>query len=235
MKRPKGWKEEIPLGRYWRAALVLLFNYGLDTGTIWRTAPFHEPILWRHVHWDRRCPDRQTKQKSRWGWLLYRRIKTNKSFYRPMNRGVHAHIKSILSRNPNIDEPVFLGGSIRPNLRFQHLCQLAGIAPKKNGETGVDELWELKDLRKTCATYHDEHIPESSIEILGHSVAGVTYRHYAHRAPLAFRAITRCRSHRLSQPCSGTTMRIVLAASGDSMMPADFAAQFMIWDEADSK
>ena len=49
--------------------------------------------------------------------------------------------------------------------------------------------WLLKDLRKTCATYYDEHLPESSIEILGHSVAGVTYRHYAHRAPLAFKAI----------------------------------------------
>ena len=47
----------------------------------------------------------------------------------------------------------------------------------------------LKDLRKTCATYYDAHVPESSIEILGHAVAGVTYRHYAHRAPLAFRAI----------------------------------------------
>ena len=49
--------------------------------------------------------------------------------------------------------------------------------------------WQLKDLRKTCATYYDEHIPESSIEILGHSVGGVTYRHYAHRDPLAFKAI----------------------------------------------
>ena len=29
----------------------------------------------------------------------------------------------------------------------------------------------------------------TSIEILGHSVGGVTYRHYAHRDPLAFRAI----------------------------------------------
>ncbi len=44
-------------------------------------------------------------------------------------------------------------------------------------------------MRKTCATYHDEHVPESSVEILGHSVGGITYRHYAHRAPLAFRAI----------------------------------------------
>ena len=48
----------------------------------------------------------------------------------------------------------------------------------------------LKDLRKTCATYYDEHMPESSVEILGHSVGGITYRHYAHRAPLAFKAIT---------------------------------------------
>src|SRR4029077_7980525 len=44
-------------------------------------------------------------------------------------------------------------------------------------------------LRKTCATYYDEHVPESSVEILGHSVGGITYRHYAHRALLAFKAI----------------------------------------------
>src|SRR5437879_11418443 len=54
---------------------------------------------------------------------------------------------------------------------------------------GENEPWVLKDLRKTCATYYDEHMPESSIEILGHSVGGITYRHYAHRAPLAFKAI----------------------------------------------
>ena len=32
-------------------------------------------------------------------------------------------------------------------------------------------------------------MPESSIDILGLSVGGVTYRHYAHRDPLAFTAI----------------------------------------------
>jgi hypothetical protein len=58
-----------------------------------------------------------------------------------------------------------------------------------DAETGKATLWLLKDLCKTGATYYDEHLPESSIEILGHSVAGVTYRHYAHRAPLAFKAI----------------------------------------------
>jgi hypothetical protein len=84
---------------------------------------------------------------------------------------------------------VFLGGGARPNARFQALCKLANIRPRFDVESGREEPWGLKDLRKTCATYHDEHVPESSVEILGHSVGGITYRHYAHRAPLAFRAI----------------------------------------------
>ncbi len=116
-------------------------------------------------------------------------MKTDKVFYRPMNHVVHAHLKSILSDNAGPDGPVFLGGGARPNARFQKLCVLAGIKPRTNIETGRDEPWELEDLRKTFATYYDEYLPESSVEILGHSVGGITYRHYAHRAPLAFKAI----------------------------------------------
>jgi len=67
---------------------------------------------------------------------------------------------------------------------------LAGIAAKTDVDSGERKAWVLKDLRKTCATYYDEHMPESSIEILGHSVGDITYRHYAYRAPLAFKAIT---------------------------------------------
>lgn len=189
MSRPRGWSSSHPVGRYWRCALVLFFNYGLDTGTVWKGRPDHEPIRWRHISWHRQSPDGQAKAESPWGWLFYRRVKTGKAFYRPMNRVVHAHIKSIVPVNPDLDEPLVLGGGSRPNIRFQQLCELAGIRSKTNVETGQTEPWVLKDLRKTCATYYDEHVPESSIEILGHSVGGITYRHYAHRAPLAFKAI----------------------------------------------
>jgi hypothetical protein len=161
----------------------------VDTGTIWESAPFHEPILWRHVFWSRESPDREVKEQSPWGWIFYRRVKTGKNFFRPMNRAVHFHIKSIMPENANPDEPLFIGGSARPNARFQQLCGLAAIKPKSNLDTGADEPWKLKDLRKTCATYYDAHMPESAIEILGHSVGGITYRHYAHRGPLAFKAI----------------------------------------------
>ena len=84
---------------------------------------------------------------------------------------------------------MFLGGVARPNVLFQELCKLADISPKENVETGEEKPWLFKDLRKTCATYYDEHVPESSIEILGHSIGGIMYRHYAHRGPLAFKAI----------------------------------------------
>lgn len=45
MRRPRGWSHPWPIGRYWRSALVVFFNYGIDTGTVWKTLPFHEPIL----------------------------------------------------------------------------------------------------------------------------------------------------------------------------------------------
>ncbi len=40
MERPRGWNRPIPIGRYWRSALVVFFNYGVDTGTVWKSAPF---------------------------------------------------------------------------------------------------------------------------------------------------------------------------------------------------
>jgi len=189
LERPRGWDAFYPIGRYWRSALVVFFNYGVDTGTVWKSTPAHEPILWRHVIWDRQSPDREAKQQSPWGWLFHRRVKTGKAFYRPMNRVVNAHLRNIMPDDPSPNAPVFLGGGARPNIRFQALCGLAGIKPRLDVETGRQEPWELKELRKTCATYYDEHVPKSSVEILGHSVGGITYRHYAHRAPLAFRAI----------------------------------------------
>jgi hypothetical protein len=56
MPRPRGWRRPIPVGRYWRAALVMFYNYGLDSGTVWGTTRFHEPILWRNVCWSSKAP-----------------------------------------------------------------------------------------------------------------------------------------------------------------------------------
>jgi len=46
MERPRGWSGTIPVGRYWRCALVVLFNYGVDTGTMWKSAPRIPEKVW---------------------------------------------------------------------------------------------------------------------------------------------------------------------------------------------
>ena len=30
LKRPRGWKQSLTVGHYWRSALVVFFNYGVD-------------------------------------------------------------------------------------------------------------------------------------------------------------------------------------------------------------
>ena len=190
LPRPRGWHDPFDVGRYWRSALVLFFNYGLDTGTVWKWKPVHQPILWRNVCWSQACPDGRGKITSPWGWITYRRVKTSKVFIRPMNSVVNSHLKNLHHDGCKQDAPVLEGGSSRPNVLFDNLCRLANISPKRDIETGAEQAWLLKDLRKTCATYYDQHVPESAVEILGHSVKGITYRHYADRDPPAFRPIT---------------------------------------------
>lgn len=114
----------------------MFFNYGVDTGIVWPSLPAHEPILGWHVSWGRQSPDREVKEQSRWGWLFDRRVKTGKTFCRPMNRAVHAHLQSVLPADLRPDEPVFHDGGERPNARFQESCELAGIGPRTNVETG---------------------------------------------------------------------------------------------------
>src|SRR5262249_56719607 len=97
MNRPRGWDSPFPVGRYWRAALVVFFNYGVDTGTVCKSAPFHEPILWHHVTWDPQSPDRELKERSRWGWLFYRRGENRQKVYRPLDHQLAAPLQNNLA------------------------------------------------------------------------------------------------------------------------------------------
>ena len=118
--------------------MVVFFNYVVDTGTIFTSAAFHEPILWRHISWQPERPNGQGRD-SRYGWLYYRRVKTKKQFYRPMNRVVQVHLKSLRPDGREPDQPVFHCGSSRTNKRFQRLCDLAGVKPKQDVGTGDEK------------------------------------------------------------------------------------------------
>jgi hypothetical protein len=74
-------------------------------------------------------------------------VKTDKAFYRPIYRVVHAHLKSLMPEVPRHDAPVFLEGGARPNARFQALCGLAGIRAKLDIETGKADPGDHTDAR----------------------------------------------------------------------------------------
>ena len=101
MGRPRGWDAPIRSAGTgappWSCSSTTA-----STGTVWRSTPAHEPILWRHVNWDRKSPDREAKERSPWGGLFYRRVKTDKAFYRSMNRVVHARDPGPFGRRDHI-------------------------------------------------------------------------------------------------------------------------------------
>jgi hypothetical protein len=150
MPRPRGWNNPIPVGRYWRVAMVLFFNYGVDMGTVWKSTPAHEPILWRHISWDRQSPDREIKEQSPWGWLFYRRVKTDKAFYRPKNRVVHTHLKSLMPEIPSPDNIVFVGGN-SPDRCLSRTLRSRRDQPedqfRNRGETAVGAQRPSQDVR----------------------------------------------------------------------------------------
>ena len=157
MGRPRGWDAPLPIGVYWRAALVIFFNYGVDTGTVWEFMPAHEPILWRHVSWERNTPYREAKERSPAGLAcLNRRVKTGKPSigHEP---GVHSHLRDIMPADPHPADPVFLAG--RP---AELPVPIALFARRHQAKAGHRDRsggpWELKDLRKT-GDYHDETCP----------------------------------------------------------------------------
>jgi hypothetical protein len=59
MSRSRGWDGTYLIRQYWRSALVFCFNYGVDTGTVRKFPPAHEPILWRQLLWGRQSSDRE--------------------------------------------------------------------------------------------------------------------------------------------------------------------------------
>jgi hypothetical protein len=54
-----------------------------------------------------------------------------------MNRVVHAHLRRLQPPKFVPEEPIFAGGTARPNSVFKRLIALAGIRDKVDVETGV--------------------------------------------------------------------------------------------------
>ena len=132
MKNLQGWDSSMTKisNDIWRAWLPSCYSTtALIQALSGNPDTFHQTeYLATWLSWDpRQSPDREIKEQSRLGWLFYRRVKTGKLFYRPMNRVVHAHLKAIMPASPNPDSPVFLGGGA-----FNHHVQIPARSPRRH-------------------------------------------------------------------------------------------------------
>jgi len=193
LPRPRGWADARTVGALWRCALVLWRNYGLDTQILMPyTSRAVEFLTWGTV-WtqDALPPGRVANCPNASGWIVVRRQKTGRDLFLPLEPVVRAHLDAI---RPTAAKPedLVLGeaGGSRPCERFQELCRLAGLTDKLDAQTRRPKAWELKDLRKTCATVHDANIPDSARYVLGHSAGTITERHYANTLPMVVRAVS---------------------------------------------
>ena len=199
LPRPRGWAHELTIGHYWRAAIVFLRNYGVDTQVLFpNDCRAANPLRWRHITRERLPPGRVANVESEHGWVRIRRQKTDKLLFFPLEPVILAHLEAIRPREPDPDGVVFAQvGGCRPAARLRELIALAGIAAKLDVEADREVPWVLKDLRKTCATAHNANRPGSAQYVLGHSTGVITDKHYASQIPLVLEAV-----RTLSQPAA---------------------------------
>jgi len=76
LRKPRGWSQSPSIGAYSRSGLELFFNSGVETGTIWKPTPIHEPILWRHISGDLCATDVRRKDRSQGESIYSRRVTT---------------------------------------------------------------------------------------------------------------------------------------------------------------
>ena len=110
---------------------------------------FHEPILWRHVSWEQESPERQVKEQSRWGWLFYRRVKTQQGV---LSTDEPRRARSHQKHHAGDLIPTSRCSSVAghgPTDDFDSCATSLESGPRRMWKPGKATPWLLKDLRKT--------------------------------------------------------------------------------------
>lgn len=197
LPKPRNWKSRLPIGAYWRTALVLFYNLGVDTHTLFPQRG-GEAVRRGDIFLQARSPSRTIRiaeqvQPLIHGWLYFARKKTGKEFERPLNQAMYEHVKLLLADDDRPDSPLLScrgvsAGGCRPNERFGWLIKRARIEARIDLRTRTRHDWNLKHLRKTAGSAHEVAAlsPMRSglggADVLGHSDAKVTHGNYVNAA-----------------------------------------------------
>lgn len=177
-----------PAVRYWRALIVMLFNYGCRTQELVAYERSAKPMRWRQIHWQRESPAIAGRALCDWGWLAY--VPTKQERHKPeplvlpLNEATAWHLKSIEPPEVDVERPLF-DWPLSPDSFYQTWDEiLAGskVKPKADPVTGEAAKYQLLHFRKTCTTWLNHHCRGIAPHITGHAARGrddaVSSKHY---------------------------------------------------------
>lgn len=163
----------------WKAAIVLLVNYGFRTQDVIAYEPKKRPIPCRNVSFSAKTTNPEGSAANEHGWLKVRIQKTQRTVFLPMNRVVAAHLRPIMNqRSPEsrlFDWPQCSRGLYK---QWRSILKKAGVQERISADTNLPIPWEIEHFRKTCNSLHDLNRPGSGKLVLGHSGGDVNTTHY---------------------------------------------------------
>lgn len=184
---------------YLRAAIVLFFNYGFRTQELFSLHPQMTPLLWSQISSEPESPHPDGHAKCEWGWLWYLPEKQKRAkpdpLVLPLNATVASHLKSIKPTPGDKSDPrVFPFPKCARDFygQWDEIFEEAGVKPKRSLSAAASDAvpkFHLKNLRKTCNTWHNYHERGSGEWILGHAARDVNGSHYDNAENLICKAI----------------------------------------------
>jgi len=193
---------------YWRAFLVLQFNYGMRTQELWSYERNCVSIKWRQISWEPETPAPEGSAQNEHGWLYYlpqkqKRFKSD-PLVLPLCETVARHLRSIQPPG-GCDPDARIFPAQFTNVAFYDawdaIIEASGVQLKADLKTGERPKIHIKLLRKTCETWHDTHAPGLGEIVTGHAERTVSGRHYANREMRLVEAV-----NALPQPASFKTI-----------------------------
>jgi hypothetical protein len=157
----------------WRIALMLYVTYGFRTQELLSFESVKQPLTWQNIRWHSETPNPGGTAQNEWGWLWYvpQKQKWAKPdpLYLPLTRHARAAINrlaAVAGVGPETSDTALLAQPLIPipksrvNLysEWDGWCVSSGVLPKQlPGSLPVH--FNIKHLRKTCATLLNRHYP----------------------------------------------------------------------------
>ncbi|WP_158261108.1 MULTISPECIES: site-specific integrase [Pirellulaceae] len=173
---------------YWRAFIVLQFNYGQRTQELASYERKNDSLTWRQICWEPETPAEEGSAINPHGWFFYvpqkqKRFKED-PLVLPLNETSARHLRSIMPPgrvDPNARVFPFPYSNESYYETWDAIVKASGVKRKKNLKTGERPPVHIKLFRKTCETWHDTHAPGMGEIITGHAERTVSGKHYANR------------------------------------------------------